>query len=88
MVGAEGDGGSTVITYIQAPEGVAGLQWGRELKGRTFCFLRLQLSHALAVRCLLSGSTLARVMLIMWRRLIRYGRCLEAYRFMSFSAPI
>ena len=29
---------------------------------QTFCFLRLQLSHALAVRCLLSGSTLGRVM--------------------------
>ena len=31
-------------------------------KRRTFCFLRLQLSHALAVRCLFSGSTLGRVM--------------------------
>ena len=29
----------------------------------TFCFLLLQLSHALAVRCLLSGSTLGRVMM-------------------------
>jgi hypothetical protein len=28
----------------------------------TFCFLRLQDSHAWAVRCLLSGSTLGRVM--------------------------
>ena len=54
---------ANVLSYeMQENEGLeAWLRMPESCKGLTFCFRRLQLSHALAVRCLLSGSTLGRV---------------------------
>ena len=59
---AEGTvGGEVVVAVAINPLAIeVGTLSGRTR--RTFCFLRLQLSHALAVRCLLSGSTFGRVM--------------------------
>lgn len=53
-------------------------------KRQTFCFLRLQLSHALAVRCLFSGSTLGRV--IVWGR--RRIGCVVSCFLSSHRSPL
>jgi hypothetical protein len=52
----------------------------------TFCFLRLQDSHAWAVRCLLSGSTLGRVMATVQSCLSPPGLARSGYSSASASA--
>lgn len=52
-----------VVKSLLKPGRAAAVGMLARWKRRTFCFLRLQLSQAVAVRCLFSGSTLGRVMM-------------------------